>query len=76
MRMFVLVWVFFLAGCSAGVRTPLLEVKAGTGSSLLGINSGVRVVYPHSLFGDMPLAERYGAQWQNILGRYPEYIFN
>ncbi len=75
-RWLLLLPVLLLVGCSAGVRTPLLDVNVGTGSRLLGLNSGVRVVYPYRPTGNTSLSERYGPEWQNIQGSYPEYKFN
>ena len=75
-RLLLLLPALLLVGCSAAVRTPLLDVNVGTGSRLLGLNSGVRVIYPYMPTGDTSLSKRYGPEWQNIQGSYPEYKFN
>ncbi|MBU0481890.1 MAG: hypothetical protein KKG47_12395 [Proteobacteria bacterium] len=69
--------IMALSGCSVGVRTPLVDARFETGSKLLGINSGVRVVFPDRHFDHAEaLSERYGPAWRNIQGGYPEYRFN
>lgn len=72
----LVVLTFVLSGCSASVRTPLLDMKGDIGSRMFGINSGVRVFYPHGPATGSSLAERYGPEWKNIQNRYPEYRFN
>ena len=75
--MFLVVFIAtVLSGCSVGVNTPVLDANVSTGSRLLGINSGLRVVYPHPSETGSYLVKKYGPEWRNIQGHYPGYRFN
>jgi hypothetical protein len=80
MRKIWVVALFFLAGCSGGVRSSLVDMDLRIASPFSRQNDGVPVVYPYQQAGNNgsrdPMVNAFGPSWESLEPVYSDYRFN
>lgn len=73
------VLLLMLSGCSGRISSPLLGMELNLDSPILGYERKLPVVYPYQsevYRRSDPMAQAFGASWQNSSADYPEFRFN
>lgn len=78
MRKIWVVSLLFLAGCSGGVRSSLVEMDMRVASPFLRLNDDVPVVYPYQVGRGSrdPMVSAFGPSWESLEQANGAYRFN